>query len=121
MVEIKVFQPFLAFESSLYHIIGFTWDEWGVWHGCGCYGLDYRSRGCQNLNTDLPCYETDLERKRCSVQNFGCSEWNSWGDFGGCYNGVQARSRTCKRASSVDPPCSNEIESRQCKVNKSMG
>ena len=118
---LKQFNYYLFLKVTLYHIIGFTWSEWGVWHGCSCYGLDYRSRGCQNNNTSLPCYDTHLERKEYSVLNSGCWEWNSWGAFGGCYNGVQAKSRTCKLSSTANPPCSNQIESRLCKFNKSMG
>ena len=96
------------------------WSEWGEWHGCCCYGLHYRTRGCKNRNSSLPCNETEIEREECSMTS-GCYEWNSWSSYGTCYNGVQAKSRTCKNANSAFPTCSSQVETRYCRVNYSQG
>ena len=75
--------------------------------------MKYRTRGCQNLNSSSPCYKTDLETKAIVAPN-ECIKWNSWTSYGSCYNGVQAKSKTCKDATSVYPTCNHVIETRSC-------
>ena len=75
--------------------------------------FQFRSRSCKDSKI-TPCSGKSIEERKCRSK-VSCVEWNDWGEFGLCFNGVQARSRTCKQHQGPIT-CNNEIETASCSV-----